>query len=110
MKIVASELVLDYAGSAFMVLSLKSSWTVWRSVYFFGHVLMFTVLLVGWVMPPKRRTAQKTEPEHVVVSAGGGVEIMTGKEIDASEMNGDGEGGVTAVAVAATEEDEKKEN
>ena len=68
---------------------------------------MFTVLLVGWVMPPKRRTAQKTEPEHVVVSAGGAVEIMTGKEIDASEVNGDGEGGVTAVV---TEEDEKKEN
>jgi lysophospholipid acyltransferase len=74
-KIVGTALVLDYAGTAFIVLSLKNSWMVWKSVYFFGHVVVFTILLVGAVMPPKRGSKHKAEPVHqldIDGAAGGG--------------------------------------
>ena len=65
-KIVASELVLNYAGSAFMVLSWRESIATWRAVSFFGHAIVFAVLLVGAVMPPRRpRPAKVEEPEAV---------------------------------------------
>lgn len=65
LKIVVSALILDYAGSAFMVLSLEESLAVWRACHYFGHVMIFGVFLVGAVMPPKR-PRQNVEPESAV--------------------------------------------
>lgn len=53
-KVLVSALVLNYAGSAFMVLSFKESITIWKSTYYFGHIWMFCVLLLGNIYPPKR--------------------------------------------------------
>jgi lysophospholipid acyltransferase len=76
MKIVGTALILDYAGTSFIVLSFKNSWTVWKGVYFFGHVIVFAILLVGAVMPPKRKQQHhhKVEAEH---AAGPGPEEKT---------------------------------
>jgi len=75
-KIISSALVLSYAGSAFMVLSLQETLLVWRSVWFFGHAIIFGVLLVGTVMPPKgtRKEAKKMQPE--CINSGTNIEEM----------------------------------
>lgn len=83
-KIIGTALILDYAGTAFIVLSLKNSWVVWKSVYFFGHVIVFTILLVGAVMPPKRKQQhQKVEPEQAAgaAAAAGGEKSAVTAEI-----------------------------
>ena len=54
LKVAMSALVLNYAGSAFVVLELRESLRVWRSVYYFGHVWMVAVLALGHIIPPRR--------------------------------------------------------
>ena len=102
LKIVCSELILDYAGTSFMVLSLKEAWKVWSSVYFFGHGIVVAVLLIGAVMPPKRRGLGAVKGTAVV-------EVRDGEEHVTREGNRGEEGDPTAAANggdAAT----KKEN
>lgn len=53
-KIVMTALVLDYAGSAFMVLSFHESLLIWKLTYYAGHVWIAIMLLLGVIMPPKR--------------------------------------------------------
>lgn len=53
MKVFMSALVLNYAGSAFMVLSFHESIAIWKATYFFGHIWMVFVLLLGKLYPPK---------------------------------------------------------
>ncbi len=53
-KVIMSALVLNYAGSAFMVLSFTESMRIWKATYYFGHVWMVLVLLIGKLYPPKR--------------------------------------------------------
>jgi len=73
-KIVASALVLSYAGSAFMVLSLQGTLEIWRSLSFFGHVIILAVILIGAVMPPKRPKAAALEPTMVNGAGGAAVD------------------------------------
>lgn len=93
LKIVASALVLDYAGTSFMVLTLKDSWAVWRSVYFFGHAIVFILLLVGAVMPPRRKP-QKTEPESAAKGSKGAAKdgaegvLVTATAVEVEPVNG----------------------
>jgi lysophospholipid acyltransferase len=54
-KVLTTGLVLNYAGSAFMVLELDMSLQIWRATYYFGHVWMIFVLLVGQVFPPSTK-------------------------------------------------------
>ena len=111
LKIVASALVLDYAGTSFMVLYLTHAWAVWRSVYFFGHAIVFIILLVGAVMPPKRKS-QKTEPDAAAKSP-------TSPKADKKEEGDAGEKDEVLVTATAVEVEpvngvkdagEKKEN
>lgn len=53
-KLLYTELTLNYLGAAFMVLYFGTSLAVWRSVHFFGHLLVAAILLYGAVFPPKR--------------------------------------------------------
>ena len=59
-KVVTSALVLNYAGSAFMVLSFDESILIWKSVYYFGHVWMAAVIFIGFVYPPKGAKKKET--------------------------------------------------
>lgn len=54
-KVIGTALVLNYGGAAFIVLSLAETLHVWRAVYFFGHVVVCSVLLMSIVLPPKTR-------------------------------------------------------
>lgn len=62
-KIVLTATVLDYTAAPFMILSFQESWLVWKSVYFFGHIFIFVVMLVGMVMPPRRKKSKGTETQ-----------------------------------------------
>ncbi len=55
LKVVTSALVLNYAGSAFVVLEMGESLRVWRSVYYFGHIWTVAVLALSHIVPPKKR-------------------------------------------------------
>lgn len=61
-KVIGTALVLNYGGAAFIVLSFAETLQVWRAVYFFGHIVVFSLLLMGIVLPPKtRRKAPQIE-------------------------------------------------
>jgi small-conductance mechanosensitive channel len=57
-KIVVNNALIDYGGTAFIVLSWHESVAVWRSMYFFGHIFIFGLVVMGWVMPARRRRAE----------------------------------------------------
>lgn len=54
--------------SRWQVLTWSDTWQVWRSMNFIGHVLIVGILLVGTVLPPRRRrrkdaTAAGSKPD-----------------------------------------------
>lgn len=59
LKVVMSALVLNYAGSAFMVLSYQESIRIWKSVGFFGHIWIAIIFLVSTIFPPRRQRLDK---------------------------------------------------
>eukprot|EP00884_Botryococcus_braunii_P000668 jgi/Botrbrau1/10601/Bobra.0358s0020.1 len=45
---------LNYSATPFALLYFEPGWRVWRSVSFLGHFLMFSVMLISIVNPPRR--------------------------------------------------------
>ncbi|KAL6777134.1 LPT1 [Auxenochlorella protothecoides x Auxenochlorella symbiontica] len=54
-KMALTSCVLNYAAMSFLVLTWQDTWNLWRSVGFYGHGLVLTIMLVGAVLPPRRR-------------------------------------------------------
>ncbi|KDD76279.1 membrane-bound O-acyltransferase [Helicosporidium sp. ATCC 50920] len=50
-----SSYVLNYSAMAFAVLRWDAMWRVWRELAFTGHAIIFGILLLGVVLPPRRR-------------------------------------------------------
>jgi lysophospholipid acyltransferase len=79
-KVVATALVLDYAGVAFVVLTWRATMEAWRAVYFFGHVVILLVMVVGAVLPPRSsRRRAKVQPEG---AAAAGAEAPNGAALE----------------------------
>mmetsp|Transcript_19134 Transcript_19134/g.57764 ORF Transcript_19134/g.57764 Transcript_19134/m.57764 type:complete len:484 (-) Transcript_19134:1770-3221(-) len=70
-KLLYTELTLQYLGCAFMVLYFRPAIGVWRSVHFFGHLLIAAITIVGMVFPAKRVKAPKADADQVVEGDGG---------------------------------------
>lgn len=59
LKLLYTELTLQYLGCAFMVLYFQPAINVWKSVHFFGHLIIAAITIVGTVFPAKRPRASK---------------------------------------------------
>lgn len=49
------------------VLELHKTLDVWRSAYFCGHMLVGGIVLLGWVLPPRRGHAKMECVEAVAM-------------------------------------------
>jgi lysophospholipid acyltransferase len=70
-KLLYTQLTLQYLGAAFMVLQFNSAFAVWRSVHFYGHLAIAAITMYAVVFPPKR-------PSKPVQPAGTGVDQADG--------------------------------
>lgn len=53
-KLVFNAIILNYAASSFIVLWLHDCLSIWRSVYFLGHISTLAIILVGMALPPRK--------------------------------------------------------
>ncbi|KAK9836737.1 hypothetical protein WJX74_007100 [Apatococcus lobatus] len=49
-----TSVILNYCATAFLILDLWPTLALWRSVYFIGHVLMLTPVILGFISPPRK--------------------------------------------------------
>jgi lysophospholipid acyltransferase len=80
LKLLYTELTLQYMGTAFMVLYLGQSLAVWRSMHFFGHVLVAAITIFGAVLPPSRPSKPKEPAGGQPTASDGSVAAHGSKE------------------------------
>lgn len=67
LKIAMTAFVLNYAGSAFMVLSYGEAIRIWSTLYYFGHIIIALLLLISAVLPPRSKPPKiyKSKAENI---------------------------------------------
>lgn len=74
-KMVLTAFVLNYAAMSFLVLTWKDTWGVWTSVGLLGHLILFLILLIGTVLPPKRGHKHHAAPIVTPTAAPAEIEL-----------------------------------
>ena len=69
LKMALTAFVLNYAAMSFLVLTWADTWAVWKSVGFLGHTLLLLILIIGVVLPPRRRHKGQATTAPVVTPA-----------------------------------------
>ena len=51
---------LSYTAAVFIAITMPAGWAAWKAVSFVGHASMFSICLLGALMPPARAPKPKT--------------------------------------------------